>query len=182
MRIARAMLDQIVAQARDEAPDECCGMIASVDGEAVAIHPAENKAHSPLRYEIDGMEQYRIQTAIEDAGHDLGAIYHSHTRSAPEPSQTDINLAFYPDALYVIVGVAGEEADCARGASSTARFRGRARGDVVPELPLECPGCGTGGSADERFCPRCGSPLVIAGAVPVEADPARERARLIHPP
>jgi proteasome lid subunit RPN8/RPN11 len=40
-----------------------------------------------------------------------GAIYHSHTRSAPEPSQTDINLAFYPDALYVIVGVAGEEAD-----------------------------------------------------------------------
>ena len=105
------MLDQIVAQARDEAPDECCGMIASVDGTAVAIHPAENTAHSPLRYEIDGMEQYRIQTAIEDAGHDLGAIYHSHTRSAPEPSQTDINLAFYPDALYVIVGVAGEEAD-----------------------------------------------------------------------
>jgi len=53
----------------------------------------------------------------------------------------------------------------------------------VPELPLECPGCGTGGSADERFCPRCGSPLVIAGAtLPVEADPARERARLIHPP
>ena len=53
----------------------------------------------------------------------------------------------------------------------------------MPELPLECPGCGTGGSADERFCPRCGSPLVIAGAtLPVEADPARERARLIHPP
>jgi len=99
------MLDRIIAQARDEAPDECCGMIASVDGVAVAVHPAENKAHSPLRYEIDGMEQYRIQTAIEDAGHDLGAIYHSHTRSAPEPSQTDINLAFYPDALYVIVGV-----------------------------------------------------------------------------
>ena len=111
MRIARSLLDQIIAQARAEAPDECCGMIASVDGEAVAVHPAENKAHSPLRYEIDGMEQYRIQTAIEDAGHDLGAIYHSHTRSAPEPSQTDINLAFYPDALYIIVGVAGEEDD-----------------------------------------------------------------------
>jgi len=53
----------------------------------------------------------------------------------------------------------------------------------VSSLPLECPGCGTGGAADERFCPRCGSPLVIAGAtLPVEADPARERARLIHPP
>jgi len=103
------MLDQIIAQARAEAPDECCGMIASVDGEAVAVHPAENKAHSPLRYEVDGMEQYRIQTAIEDAGHDLGAIYHSHTRSDPYPSQTDINLAFYPESLYVIVGLAEAE-------------------------------------------------------------------------
>ncbi len=50
-------------------------------------------------------------------------------------------------------------------------------------LPLECPGCGTGGSAEERFCPRCGSPLVIAGVpLPLAADPARERARRIHPP
>jgi proteasome lid subunit RPN8/RPN11 len=105
------MLDQIVAQARAEAPNECCGIIAAADGVATAVHPARNAAASPLRYEIDGMEQYRIQTAIEDAGHELGAIYHSHTRSAPLPSQTDINLAFYPDALYVIVGVAGPEDD-----------------------------------------------------------------------
>jgi [CysO sulfur-carrier protein]-S-L-cysteine hydrolase len=111
MRIARSMLDRIVAQARDEAPNECCGMIATRDGVAVALHPARNAAASPLRYEIDGMEQYQLQTAIEDAGHELGAIYHSHTRSAPLPSQTDINLAFYPESLYVIVGVAGEEAD-----------------------------------------------------------------------
>jgi proteasome lid subunit RPN8/RPN11 len=111
MRLPRSMLDRIVAQARDEAPNECCGMIATRDGVAVSLHPARNAAASPLRYEIDGMEQYRIQTAIEDAGLELGAIYHSHTRSAPEPSQTDINLAFYPDALYVIVGVAGGEAE-----------------------------------------------------------------------
>jgi proteasome lid subunit RPN8/RPN11 len=111
MRIPRSMLDRIVAQARDEAPNECCGMIAARDGMAVTLHPARNAAASPLRYEIDGMEQYRIQSAIEDAGDDLGAIYHSHTRSAPLPSQTDINLAFYPDALYVIVGVKGEEPD-----------------------------------------------------------------------
>ena len=52
--------------------------------------------------------------AIEDAGLDLGAIYHSHTRSDPYPSQTDINLAFYPGALYVIVGVAGRDARCVR--------------------------------------------------------------------
>jgi proteasome lid subunit RPN8/RPN11 len=84
-------------------------MIASRDGEAVQVHRARNAAASPLRYEIDGAEQYRIQMEIEDAGLELGAIYHSHTRSEPYPSQTDINLAFYPDALYVIVGVAGDQ-------------------------------------------------------------------------
>ena len=111
MQIDRALLDQIVAQAHAEAPNECCGIIAARDGKAVSVHPARNAAASPLRYEMDGMEQYRIQTAIEDAGHELGAIYHSHTRTAPEPSQTDINLAFYPEALYVIVGLDGDEPD-----------------------------------------------------------------------
>ena len=109
MRIARELYQQIVRQAEAEAPTECCGMIASRGGEALAVHPAVNQAASPLRYEIDGVEQYQIQMAIEDAGQDLGAIYHSHTRSAPYPSQTDINLAFYPDALYIIVGVAASE-------------------------------------------------------------------------
>jgi len=111
VRISQALLDEIVEHARAEAPNECCGMIATQDGVAVAVHRARNAAASPLRYEMDGMEQYKIQTAIEDAGLELGAIYHSHTRSAPEPSQTDINLAFYPEALYVIVGVKGPEDD-----------------------------------------------------------------------
>jgi [CysO sulfur-carrier protein]-S-L-cysteine hydrolase len=111
MRIGRELYDEIIAHAEAEAPNECCGMIASSDGKAVQVYPAVNAAASPLRYEIDGAEQYRIQMAIEDSGLDLGAIYHSHTRSEPKPSQTDINLAFYPDALYVIVGLAGGEPD-----------------------------------------------------------------------
>jgi proteasome lid subunit RPN8/RPN11 len=111
MRMPQALFDEMVAHARADAPNECCGMIASQNGAAVTIHPAQNAAASPLRYEIDGAEQYRIQMAIDDAGHDLGAIYHSHTRSAPYPSQTDINLAFYPDALYVIVGLAADDAE-----------------------------------------------------------------------
>jgi [CysO sulfur-carrier protein]-S-L-cysteine hydrolase len=111
VRIPRALYDELIAHAREDAPNECCGMIAARDGEAVSIHRAANAAASPLRYEIDAREQYRIQTEIEDAGLDLGAIYHSHTRSDPVPSQTDVNLAFYPDALYVIVGVKGDEPD-----------------------------------------------------------------------
>ena len=111
MRITKGMVDELIAHAREDAPNECCGMIASVDGAAVRVYRATNSAASPLRYEIDGLEQYRIQTEIDDAGWDLGAIYHSHTRSAPYPSQTDINLAFYPESLYVIIGLAGPEPD-----------------------------------------------------------------------
>lgn len=111
MRIARDLYDEMVAHAQADAPNECCGMISARDGDAVKLYRAENAAASPLRYVIDGPEQYRIQMAIDDEGLELGAIYHSHTRSVPYPSQTDINLAFYPDALYVIVGVAGNEAE-----------------------------------------------------------------------
>jgi [CysO sulfur-carrier protein]-S-L-cysteine hydrolase len=108
MQIARQLYEELVAHAEADAPNECCGMIASRDGEAVGVYRAANAAASPLRYEIDGAEQYQIQMDIDRADLDLGAIYHSHTRSAPYPSQTDINLAFYPEALYVIVGLAGD--------------------------------------------------------------------------
>jgi proteasome lid subunit RPN8/RPN11 len=111
MRMARQLYDEIVAHARAEAPNECCGMVASRDGEAVEVYRAVNAAASPLRYEIDGAEQYRIQMEIDEAELDLGAIYHSHIRSEPVPSQTDINLAFYPDAIYIIVGLAGDTDD-----------------------------------------------------------------------
>ena len=113
MRIARSLVDEIVAHAREDAPDECCGMIAAQDGRAVRVHRIRNKDASPLRYTLDPMQQFEVEEAIEEAGHRVGAIYHSHTRSAPYPSQTDINLAspLYAESLYVIVGVAGPEAD-----------------------------------------------------------------------
>jgi proteasome lid subunit RPN8/RPN11 len=111
MKISRALLDEIVAHAHSDAPNECCGMVASEDGRAVEVYRAVNAAASPLRYEIDPADQYRIEMAIDGAGHDLGAIYHSHTRSEPYPSQTDVNLAFHPHALYVIVGLASGEPD-----------------------------------------------------------------------
>jgi proteasome lid subunit RPN8/RPN11 len=111
MRIARSMLDQIVAQARDEAPNECCGVVGSRDGAAVTLYKARNAAASPLRYELDPKELFRINEAIEYAGEEVGIIYHSHTRTAPLPSQTDINLAMYPEAIYLIVGLDGDEVE-----------------------------------------------------------------------
>ena len=93
-------------------------MIGSHEGEVVEVHRARNAANSALKYVMDPKEQLKIYTAIEDAGLDLGAIYHSHTRSDPIPSQTDVNLAKYgddqpkfPGTLYLIVGVKGPEDD-----------------------------------------------------------------------
>jgi [CysO sulfur-carrier protein]-S-L-cysteine hydrolase len=112
MRIARDLYEQIVAHAREEAPNECCGMIAARDGEAVRVFRATNIEASPLRFHIDPEEQLRITMEIEDGGLDLAAIYHSHTRTEPRPSQTDINFAkLWPGVLWVIVGLAESEPD-----------------------------------------------------------------------
>jgi proteasome lid subunit RPN8/RPN11 len=112
MRITQALYDEMVAHARVEAPNECCGMVGSRGDDVVEVYRAENIHHTPYRYEMDGREQLQIYNAIEDAGLDLGAIYHSHTRSEPYPSQTDVNLAKnWPDPLYIIIGLAsGPEA------------------------------------------------------------------------
>lgn len=114
MRIAREMIDELVAHARDDLPNECCGMVAAKDGEAVKVFRAANAEASPLRYGIEPRDQYRIMMEIEERGWGLGAIYHSHTESPAYPSQTDVNLAFYPDALYIIVSLADSDDPDAR--------------------------------------------------------------------
>jgi proteasome lid subunit RPN8/RPN11 len=107
MRIAPGLHDVIVDHARRDAPNECCGVVASRDGVVVAVHPAENVAASPLRFEIDSIALLRLVTEIEDRGEDLGAIYHSHTRSRAFPSQTDVNFAAgWPGVEWIIVGLA----------------------------------------------------------------------------
>jgi len=114
--ISRALLDELIAHAREEAPNECCGVIAvhadHSDGgsapRAARVYRAVNTAASPLRFEVDGRELLRAIDAIELQESELGAIYHSHTRTAPYPSQTDINFAVnWPGVEWVIVGLAG---------------------------------------------------------------------------
>ncbi|MGH2961199.1 MAG: Mov34/MPN/PAD-1 family protein [Solirubrobacterales bacterium] len=107
MRIPREMVDRIVAHAREEAPNECCGMIGARDGQATSLYRARNAEASPLRYTVHPQDQLRIMEELEARGEELAAIYHSHTGSAAHPSQTDINLAEnWPDPLYVICSIA----------------------------------------------------------------------------
>jgi [CysO sulfur-carrier protein]-S-L-cysteine hydrolase len=110
LRIPKAIYDQLLDQAREEAPNECCGLIGGQNGEARTAYPARNAEASPLRYNLDPQDQFRIMTEMEERGEELSGIYHSHTASPAFPSQTDINLATYPDALYLIVSLLeGEE-------------------------------------------------------------------------
>jgi [CysO sulfur-carrier protein]-S-L-cysteine hydrolase len=112
MKIAQALIDEMVAHAREDLPNECCGMIGGVDGEATSVIRVENAAATPLRYEMDPQAQYNALKAIEGAGAELLGIYHSHTKSAAYPSQTDVNQAVaWPEQVYVIISLAEEEAD-----------------------------------------------------------------------
>jgi proteasome lid subunit RPN8/RPN11 len=106
VKIARQMIEEMVAHAREDLPNECCGIIATRNGEAIQSLRAINAAASPVRYEVDSQDLLRIYRELEQLDAELGAIYHSHTRSAAYPSQTDVNLAKWnPDALYLIVSL-----------------------------------------------------------------------------
>ena len=111
----RAMADAIIAQARAEYPNESCGIVIGsgvVDegGEPVRYAACRNEAASPYRYVIDSQEALRLSIEADDAGQEFWAIVHSHVRSPAIPSPTDIGLAFWPDALYMLVSLADEEA------------------------------------------------------------------------
>ena len=111
MKISQALIDEMVAHARKDLPNECCGMIGGRDGEATSVVRVENAAASPLRYEMDPQGQFDALKRIEGAGEELIGIYHSHTRSAAYPSQTDVNEAvMWPEQVYVIVSLEHSEA------------------------------------------------------------------------
>ena len=110
MKISQALIDEMIEHARADDPNECCGLIGGTGDEAVSLHRTENTAHSPLRYEMDPKELLQVYKTITEAGEDVVAIYHSHTRTRAYPSQTDINLASgWPDSVYIIVSL--ENAD-----------------------------------------------------------------------
>ena len=108
------MLQALIDHARIEYPNEMCGLIvgdrpAADGGRPLRWEPTRNRAASPFRYEIHPDDLLRLTIETENAGHEFWAIVHSHTHSPPRPSPTDVGLAFYPDALYILVSLAEDQ-------------------------------------------------------------------------
>lgn len=104
-----AQLEELFAHAREATPFECCGLIGGVNDRATSIHPLRNVASNPeITYEAAPEELFAAQRQMRESGEQLLAIYHSHPRSIePVPSETDVRLAYYPAAIYMIIGVGG---------------------------------------------------------------------------
>jgi proteasome lid subunit RPN8/RPN11 len=112
MRIPHSMIEEMIAHAREDLPNECCGLIGGGEGEARTLYRARNAFASPFSYRVDPGDQYRIiEKEMREAEEELVAIYHSHTKSPAYPSQTDLNeAASWPEQVYLIVSLADPEA------------------------------------------------------------------------
>jgi proteasome lid subunit RPN8/RPN11 len=112
IQMNREQFDEIVAHAREAAPRECCGLIGgSPEGAAQSIYRARNVADDSLvTYEAAPEDLFSAQRQMRARGEELIAIYHSHPRSSdPQPSATDVRLAYYPSAVYFIVGLGDDQ-------------------------------------------------------------------------
>jgi proteasome lid subunit RPN8/RPN11 len=106
------LANELMAHAREEVPNEACGLLAGdlATGVATAYHPARNADASPYVYTVHPDDLVRIVFGIEDAGEDLLAIFHSHTHTQAVPSPTDRRQALYPDAFYLLASLSDPDA------------------------------------------------------------------------
>ena len=109
LQLEQQYVDEIIAHALVDDPNECCGFLAGQDGRVVKLYRMTNAEQSPYRYSMDPQELYRIYREIDDAGWDVLAIYHSHTHSEAYPSATDVRLATWSDASYILVSLLNRE-------------------------------------------------------------------------
>jgi proteasome lid subunit RPN8/RPN11 len=112
LRLAPGLAGELLIHARAELPNEACGLLSGslAEGRATRFYPARNVDASPLRYNVHPEDLVRLTFAIEDAGEELVAIFHSHTRSAAVPSATDRRTAMYPDPFYLLASLSDPDA------------------------------------------------------------------------
>ncbi len=105
LTLPQELIDEMVAHAREEAPNESCGIIAGQNSRPVKLFRASNAEASPYRYSVDPQDLFRIYRECEENGWEFLVIYHSHTASEAYPSGTDVRLAFWPETFYVLVSL-----------------------------------------------------------------------------
>jgi proteasome lid subunit RPN8/RPN11 len=106
MRISRSNWDELIAHARDEDPNECCGYARVSDGRVDEVVRGQNTRLSPYGFVLDP-SSLLAANELDASGFGV-AVYHSHPRSPAEPSEQDRNLARYPDWTYLIVSLADD--------------------------------------------------------------------------
>jgi [CysO sulfur-carrier protein]-S-L-cysteine hydrolase len=123
LKIAREHVEAIIAHARDDHPDEACGVIVGPEGSDVPTRLVRmiNADRSPTFFRFEPQEQFALYKQMSTAGEEIVVVYHSHTATEAYPSRTDISLASEPQAHYVIVSTA--ESGAADGPVSVRSFR-----------------------------------------------------------
>tara|TARA_Y100000590_G_scaffold192526_1_gene218846 strand:+ start:924 stop:1340 length:417 start_codon:yes stop_codon:yes gene_type:complete len=116
LNISKKFLDAIIAQALDEDPNECCGIMGASGENVEKLYQMTNVEASPFRYRMDPKELYETVNDIENNNLEVGVIYHSHTNSPAYPSDTDVRIAtwedgtsVWPDTLYVLISLINHE-------------------------------------------------------------------------
>jgi proteasome lid subunit RPN8/RPN11 len=111
-RLPAETCDTIVAHARETAPAECCGLLLGRSSEIVEAVRARNIAAAPgSRFLIDPRDHFAAIRSARVRSLDVVGFYHSHPRSAAEPSARDLAEFDYPDHLYAIVSLRTEPAE-----------------------------------------------------------------------
>ncbi len=128
LTIPRPLYDAMIQHLQDEYPLEACGLLAGKGGIVSRLYPIENIRRSPTAYEMEPTQQIQAIVELEEAGLELAAIYHSHPQGPAAPSETDVALAYWPEAAYLIVSLQDRAAPQARAFAIVA---GRAA-----EIPL----------------------------------------------
>ena len=91
--------EELVAHAREEDPNEACGLVVLRDGVAERYEPGRNAASSPYRFELEVDPELWF---LEDDGYEL-AVFHSHLSAPPRPSRTDVeNIGLWEGKPYLI--------------------------------------------------------------------------------
>jgi proteasome lid subunit RPN8/RPN11 len=104
--ISPGQKNEVIKHAKDSLPHEACGILAGKDGKVEKLYQMTNISDSPETYYfMDPREQFKVMKEIRNLGWEMLAIYHSHTGSEPYPSARDVELALYPEAVYIVISL-----------------------------------------------------------------------------